>query len=586
MIGWRRLRLVAFAAAQIGLFSGPASAQVTLFADNDARRALKTLQTTVESLEATLRERIAATEASIRLVGDESRARDSSLARQTGEQQQLSEARWREQLAALQTAVVKLRGLLEQLDASVLKQREQQEVFNQGVALRLEDARAALAALKEGRIEVSRALDKLREDVQKDGLAPLQARADQLARDLSGTQRTLRDEAVASADRLRKGEDQVRKLDERLREFDEALRQWDAQAQKALAERAAQDETRAQRLAESQREADQRLLETERRLLAALEQGERRSEARVLELARQLERALERAQSAEDRLAKVDERMAGSESRLDKADEKAREAVEKLRDHEEKLRDREERLRDHEEKLRDHDEKLRETEEKLRSAEERAREAEERLARLDDALRRQDERGTAAATASARAEGRIGQLEARWRQLEEQSRLRGTDIDLSPLGLRVGQVEDRLRRLEPLKVALDGEEFLAHPDEKRLYDEAIGLMVKGDFARAGDLFVQFLRRYPASGYTGWVRFWNGQALVGLREHRSAIASFRALVNESPNHPKAPEAMLGLASSQLEVKDRPGARKTLEDLLRLYPDSDASKLGRQRLVSLK
>jgi TolA-binding protein len=45
-------------------------------------------------------------------------------------------------------------------------------------------------------------------------------------------------------------------------------------------------------------------------------------------------------------------------------------------------------------------------------------------------------------------------------------------------------------------------------------------------------------------------------------------------------------MLALASSQVELKDRASARKSLEELLRLYPDSDASKLGRQRLVSMK
>jgi TolA-binding protein len=45
-------------------------------------------------------------------------------------------------------------------------------------------------------------------------------------------------------------------------------------------------------------------------------------------------------------------------------------------------------------------------------------------------------------------------------------------------------------------------------------------------------------------------------------------------------------MLALASSQVALKDRASARKSLEELLRLYPDSDASKLGRQRLVSMK
>ncbi len=45
-------------------------------------------------------------------------------------------------------------------------------------------------------------------------------------------------------------------------------------------------------------------------------------------------------------------------------------------------------------------------------------------------------------------------------------------------------VDDRIRKLEPQKVAVDGKEFLADADEKRQYDEAFALIRSGDFAGA------------------------------------------------------------------------------------------------------
>ena len=45
-------------------------------------------------------------------------------------------------------------------------------------------------------------------------------------------------------------------------------------------------------------------------------------------------------------------------------------------------------------------------------------------------------------------------------------------------------------------------------------------------------------------------------------------------------------MLSIANCQIELKDSPGARKTLEDLVKAYPQSEAAGAARERLVRLK
>jgi TolA-binding protein len=45
-------------------------------------------------------------------------------------------------------------------------------------------------------------------------------------------------------------------------------------------------------------------------------------------------------------------------------------------------------------------------------------------------------------------------------------------------------------------------------------------------------------------------------------------------------------MLAIANSQIELKDSRSARRTLEDLVKAYPDSEAATAGRDRLARLR
>lgn len=176
----------------------------------------------------------------------------------------------------------------------------------------------------------------------------------------------------------------------------------------------------------------------------------------------------------------------------------------------------------------------------------------------------------------------------------DNARLRGQNEqlarDLAELQVKQkdvqSNVDERLRRFEPQKVAIDGKEFSADPEEKRQYDEAMDSIRKGDFQASSAALTAFRKRYPASGYNQSTVFWLGNAQYGLRQYREAIASFRALIGVAPDNEKAPEAMLAIANCQSEMKDTKAARKTIEDLLKAYPKSEAAQAGRDRLAALK
>ena len=184
-----------------------------------------------------------------------------------------------------------------------------------------------------------------------------------------------------------------------------------------------------------------------------------------------------------------------------------------------------------------------------------------------------------------------GQMEQLTRALSEQQRpmaeLQRQVAELQRQQKDATQVVDeRLRKFEPIKVAVDGKEFLAEPNEKRDFDAALAVFRKGEFAAAQAAFVDFLKRNPQSGYGPSSLFWLGNAQYATRDYKEAITNFRSLLALSPDHMRAPEAVLSIANCQIELKDTRAARKTLEDLIKAYPQSEAAVAGKERLARLK
>ncbi|CAN5430466.1 tol-pal system protein YbgF [soil metagenome] len=156
---------------------------------------------------------------------------------------------------------------------------------------------------------------------------------------------------------------------------------------------------------------------------------------------------------------------------------------------------------------------------------------------------------------------------------------------LSDQQKRQTDLEDRLKKNEPAKVAVDGREFTANPQEKADFDAALGVFRGGQFAQAQTAFAEFVKRYPSSGYNPSALFWLGNAQYATRNYTEAIANFRSMLSLAPDHAKAPEAVLSIANCQIELKDTRAARRTLEDLTKAYPQSEAAQAGRERLSRL-
>lgn len=163
------------------------------------------------------------------------------------------------------------------------------------------------------------------------------------------------------------------------------------------------------------------------------------------------------------------------------------------------------------------------------------------------------------------------------RELSEQQQ-RQKDVQLG--------LDDRLRKFEPVKVNVDGVDITVEPAEKRDYESAMAVFRKGDFAAAETYLSGFVLRYPQSGYLPSALFWLGNAEYVNKDYAGAVAHFKRMLNLAPKHLRASEAMLAISNCQIELKDIKAARKTLEELVKTYPDAEAAQAAKERLSKLK
>lgn len=174
---------------------------------------------------------------------------------------------------------------------------------------------------------------------------------------------------------------------------------------------------------------------------------------------------------------------------------------------------------------------------------------------------------------------------ARMRGQGEQMARELSDIQRRQKDIAQG-VDERLRKIEPSQVSVDGREFIADPAEAREFEAALATFRRGEFPGAQTAFADFIKRYPQSGFKPTALFWLGNAQYANRDYRGAIGNFRALLAQAPDHPRAAEAVLSIANCQIELKDTAGARRTLDELIKAYPQSEAAVAAKERLARFR
>lgn len=122
--------------------------------------------------------------------------------------------------------------------------------------------------------------------------------------------------------------------------------------------------------------------------------------------------------------------------------------------------------------------------------------------------------------------------------------------------------------------------------ETRAYEEALEQFKAGNYDKAIAGFGDFLKAYPNSALAANAYYWSGYAHYAKKDCKSALEQQQRLVGSYPQSPKVPDALLNIASCQLELKDTAAAKKNLQDIVARYPGTNAATIAAKRLELLK
>ena len=118
------------------------------------------------------------------------------------------------------------------------------------------------------------------------------------------------------------------------------------------------------------------------------------------------------------------------------------------------------------------------------------------------------------------------------------------------------------------------------------FDAAMAVFRGGNFAGAQKAFAGFLKAHPKAPQYPAALFWLGNAQYATKNYKEAVNNFRSSLSMEPSGPRSAEAMLAIANCQIELKDSAAARKTLDDLVKRFPKSEAAQAAKDRLARLR
>ncbi|WP_191578155.1 MULTISPECIES: tol-pal system protein YbgF [Achromobacter] len=124
------------------------------------------------------------------------------------------------------------------------------------------------------------------------------------------------------------------------------------------------------------------------------------------------------------------------------------------------------------------------------------------------------------------------------------------------------------------------------PQEQTAYDGAMDLFRKGQYKEAAESLAAFTALYPNSQLAPSAQFYQGSSRYALKDFKGTIEQLNAMVQKSPDNARAPDALLIIAGSQIELNNRAGAKTTLQRIVRDYPTTPAATTAKSRLQLLQ
>tara|TARA_B110000196_G_scaffold107807_1_gene93363 strand:+ start:180 stop:809 length:630 start_codon:yes stop_codon:yes gene_type:complete len=164
--------------------------------------------------------------------------------------------------------------------------------------------------------------------------------------------------------------------------------------------------------------------------------------------------------------------------------------------------------------------------------------------------------------------------------------------EINKLKSKLLDFENKLLDLESLIKKEQSEKIIekldvvSNEDIRFEYQKAFDLIKVGEYLAAEESLSIFIDLYSDTGFIDDAIYWLGESFYSQKKYNKALKEFQKITKEYPNSEKLVEAILKTGFTQFELGDIEKSIKTLNQLIKSYPDSSSSRLAKEKLNSIK
>ena len=164
--------------------------------------------------------------------------------------------------------------------------------------------------------------------------------------------------------------------------------------------------------------------------------------------------------------------------------------------------------------------------------------------------------------------------------------------EIYELKLKLLDFEKKLVALENLIQKAENEKVIEKFDDlsteeiRSEYQKAFDLIKSGEYFAAEETLSIFIGLYSDTEFIDDAIYWLGESFYSQKKYNKALKEFEKITKHHPNSEKLVEAILKTGFTQFELGDIEKSIKTLNQLIKSYPDSSASRLAKDKLHSIK
>ena len=170
-----------------------------------------------------------------------------------------------------------------------------------------------------------------------------------------------------------------------------------------------------------------------------------------------------------------------------------------------------------------------------------------------------------------------GTLDDLYSLVEEQKKaLRDLTERLEQTEYRLKQTEDKLSRTtQDLAFRVNEIEnkpavIIDKASDKERYDYAYNLLQKGDYTKAEEQFLSFIKDFENSDLKPNAMYWLGETYYVQKQFEKAVGQFADVFSKHPQSNKAPDALLKMGLSMLALDKKNEACTAFIALPNEYP----------------